>query len=58
MGGAVAVVAVVAGAVLVSGDDGPSAEEALARAQDAMLDSGTFRLRSPAAAAATRPTGW
>jgi hypothetical protein len=48
MGGAVAVVAVVAGAVLVSGDDGPSAEEALARAQDAMLDSGTFRLRSTA----------
>jgi hypothetical protein len=46
----VAVVAVITTAVLVagSGDDGPTAEETLSRAQDAMLDAGTFRLHSEA----------
>jgi hypothetical protein len=48
--GAVAVVAVITAAVLVagSGDDAPSAAETLDRAQDAMLDAGTFRLHSTA----------
>src|SRR5262245_50514468 len=48
--GGLAVVALITAAVLVAGssDDGPSAEETLSRAQDAMLDAGTFRLHSEA----------
>jgi hypothetical protein len=48
--GSGAVVALVAAAVLVAGggDDGPSAAETLERVQDAMLDAGSFRMRSTA----------
>jgi hypothetical protein len=46
----VAAVALVAATVLMagSGDDGPSTAETLERVQDAMLDAGTFRMRSTA----------
>jgi hypothetical protein len=48
--GTAVVVALLTAALLVAGtgDDGPTAQEAVSRAQDAILDAGTFRLHSEA----------